>query len=115
MAFGMDKGWNRIWAVVALGSVFFCLTACGAARRQEGGDTSRLIIFYDGGIGKRDLLEAVEAYGSEIVYQYKNFNGITVTVPRKKSLEKTIRYYKQVEGVLSVTKDRAYELLSPDG
>lgn len=115
MVFGMDRGWNRIWAVVALEGVFFFLTACGAVRRQEGGDTSRLIIFYDGGIGKRDLLDAVEAYGSKIVYQYKSFNGIAVTVPRKKSLEKTIRYYKQVKGVLSVTEDRAYELLSPDG
>lgn len=70
-----------------------------------------LIIFYEPQTGDAELLKAAEKYGSEVLCEYKNFNGIAVTVPRERSIPDAIKYYEQVKGVLSVTQDR---LLQPD-
>ena len=60
-----------------------------------------LIVFYDAEMGKSDLLSAAKKYGSRIIYSYKNFNGIAITLPSDKGVEESIRYYQRVKGVLS--------------
>lgn len=77
----------------------------------EGAAPHNLIIFYEPQTGDAELLKAAEKYGSEVLYEYKNFNGIAVTVPKKRSIPDAIKYYEKVKGVLSVTQDR---LLQPD-
>jgi hypothetical protein len=52
-------------------------------------------------MGKSDLLSAAKKYGSRIIYSYKNFNGIAITLPSDKGVEESIRYYQRVKGVLS--------------
>ena len=85
--------------------------ACRLFHVPSGSGCGRyLIIFYDSAIGKEKLLEAVKKYGSEVLYEYKNFNSIAVTVPPKYTVSKTIRFYKKVRGVLSVSEDRKMEL-----
>ena len=72
--------------------------------------TGNLIIYYDPETGNKELLAAAEEYGSEILYVYKNLNGIAVTVPNGKSVDDAIKYYEQVHGVLSVHRDRIMHL-----
>jgi hypothetical protein len=69
-----------------------------------------LIIFYDVQIGNKALLKAVQSYGAKILYQYKNFNGIAISIPDNKTLDESITYFQKVKGVLSVNKDRIYHL-----
>lgn len=40
-----------------------------------------LIIYYDPQGGNGELIEAAKKYGSDVLYVYKNINGIAVTVP----------------------------------
>ena len=35
-----------------------------------------LIIYYDSAVGNAALLEAAKDYGSEVIYIYKNINGL---------------------------------------
>ena len=56
------------------------------------------------------MLEAAKKYGSKVLYEYKNFNSIAVSVPQKRTAAKAIRFYKKVKGVLSVTEDRIQKL-----
>ena len=61
-------------------------------------------------MGNSDLLAAAERYGSNVIYVYRNFNGIAVSVPPGKSVDEAIKYYESVPGVLSVTRDRVLHL-----
>lgn len=89
----------------AWGTLLCMMVACNAVR--VAGD---LIIFYQPETGKAPLLEAARDYGSEVLYQYQNFNCVAVTVPGNKTVAKAIRYYKKVRGVLEVTEDKAQQL-----
>lgn len=71
---------------------------------------ANLIIYYEPETGSKDLLKAAKKYGSEILYVYKNFNGIAVTVPRNKKVDEAMKYYEKIPGVLSVTQDRKLQL-----
>ncbi len=95
----------------AWGTLLCMMVACNAVR--VAGDTDKagcLIIFYQPETGKAPLLEAARDYGSEVLYQYQNFNCVAVTVPGNKTVAKAIRYYKKVRGVLEVTEDKAQQL-----
>lgn len=70
-----------------------------------------LIIMYDGTIGNKPLLKAVKAYKANIIYMYKNFNGMAISVSSRHGEADAIRYFKQVKGVLSVERDRQLELM----
>lgn len=70
-----------------------------------------LIIMYDGAIGNKPLLKAVKAYKANIIYTYKNFNGMAISVSSRHGEADAIRYFKQVKGVLSVERDRQLELM----
>lgn len=102
---------NAVIKTIAGSLLILLLAACSSSRQaMDAGATGNLIIFYDSAIGKEKLLEAVKEYGSEVLYEYKNFNSIAVTVPPGHTVSKTIRFYKKVRGVLSVSEDRKMEL-----
>ena len=95
-----------------IGSLLLLLFAsCSASRQTALSDVAgNLIIYYDSATGKGELLEAAKKYGSKVLYEYKNFNSIAVSVPQKRTTAKAIRFYKKVKGVLSVTEDRIQKL-----
>lgn len=69
-----------------------------------------LIIFYDPAVGKQPLLKAVRKMEAEILYDYKNFNGMAVRVPDSIRIEDAITRLRKVKGVLQVNRDRIYRL-----
>lgn len=71
---------------------------------------STLIIYYEEKTGKSELLKAVKSYGATLLYQYNNFNGIAISIPKDKILEEAIQYFGKVKGVVSVNKDYVYKL-----
>ena len=71
------------------------------------------LVMYDAEIGKEPLLEAIREYKVEIIYDYSIIPGMALKKPEDKSLEETMRYFKTVEGVLSVEYDHIYNLTDP--
>ena len=69
-----------------------------------------LIIFYDGTIGKEPLKKAIEDYHANIVYDLKNMNSITITIPDGTKIEDAIEYFNKVEGILQVNRDQIMQL-----
>lgn len=86
-----------------------CRTHCGVMTGSGVAAKETLIIFYDAAIGKEKLMRAVEKQNAELLYDYKNFNGIAIAVPVA-DLKSTIDYYTKVDGVLSVSISRQLEL-----
>jgi hypothetical protein len=72
-----------------------------------------LIISYDAEVGKKVLLKAVKDYKAEIIYDYKIINAIAIRIPKDKTLDESITYFKGVKGVIAVEKDRILELDDP--
>ena len=99
-----------IYALLTIGCFSSCRTAHIPEKQETAISGNVLIVFYDAETGKSDLLSAAKKYGSRIIYSYKNFNGIAITLPSDKGVEESIRYYQRVKGVLSVTPDRNLEL-----
>lgn len=64
-----------------------------------------LIVMYSAETGIAPLLEAAEKYGAEIIYRYENFNGVALVIPEGKDVTEAIRYFKAIEGVISVNRD----------
>ena len=69
-----------------------------------------LITFYDGTIGKEPLKKAIEDYHANIVYDLKNMNSITITIPDGTKIEDAIEYFNKVNGVLQVNRDQIMQL-----
>lgn len=69
-----------------------------------------LIISYDEGIGKEPLKRAVKKYGAEVVYDYRIINALAIKIPDGKTLDESIEYFSKVKGVISISKDRIYQL-----
>lgn len=55
-------------------------------------------------------MKAAEAYGSKLLYDYRNCNAIAVSIPAGKTTEEAIRYYLFQPGVLSTTPDQLLPL-----
>lgn len=72
--------------------------------------TRNLIIYYDSTVGKKELLRAADRYGAKVVHQYNNLNGIAVSIPEGKDMNKAISYFQKVKGVLSVNRDQILHL-----
>lgn len=94
-----------------------CLSSCHTSRTVTSApevktDEPRftLIIMYDASIGKEPLMKAVKAYQATLLYDYKNFNGIAISIPTSREETNAIRHFKSVKGVLSVQKDRKMQL-----
>ncbi len=64
-----------------------------------------LIIFYDGDAGPELLMKAIKSFGAGIIYQYRTLNGVAISIPKGKTLEESIRFFKKVKGVIAVNKD----------
>lgn len=95
--------------ILALAALFL---SCSASKKiSENPEPHNLIIYYDPATGNKKLLNAAEKYGSEILYVYKNINGIAVTVPKGHTLREAVRYFESINGVLSVTEDRKMQIL----
>lgn len=88
------------------------MTSCSATKKtaRDSVHHENLIIYYDPKAGNGDLLRAAKKYGSEILYVYKNLNGIAVTVPESKSVQEAVNYYEKINGVSSVAKDEKMRL-----
>ena len=94
---------NAVIKTIAGSLLILLLAACSSSRQaMDAGATGNLIIFYDSAIGKEKLLGAVKEYGSEVLYEYKNFNSIAVTVPPGHTVSKTIRFYKKFQSAVEL-------------
>lgn len=69
-----------------------------------------LIVMYDEEVGKEPLKYAINEYGAEVIYEYNIIKGFAIRIPENNNLEEAIKYFKEVEGVLSVEKDRLHHL-----
>ena len=69
---------------------------------------TNLIIFYDTGIGKEPLLEAIKDYGATILYDYRIIPGVAVRIPDGKDIIEAIEYFAGIKGVTSVERDHIY-------
>ena len=72
-----------------------------------------LIISYDEGIGKVPLQRAVRKYGAKVIYDYRIISALAVRIPDGKTLDESIEYFEKVKGVVSVSKDRIYQIDDP--
>ena len=68
---------------------------------------------YDAKVGKEPLQKAIKTYKCEVIYDYNIINGMALKKPEGKSLDETMQYFKEVEGVLTVEYDRINHLIEP--
>ena len=69
-----------------------------------------LIVFYEGGLGRRHLMKQVKKLNCSIIYDYHNFNAVALKVPEKASIDEVIARLRQTKGVLQVSRDHVYKL-----
>lgn len=74
-----------------------------------------LLIMYEKEVGKEPLVEAIKAYKAEIIYDYGKVTGFAIRIPNDKKIDDAIQYFKKVEGVKSVERDRIYHIDDPVG
>ncbi len=97
--------------VILLLTFMSAFSSCTTTKTfQNNTANENLIIYYSPDTGNKGLIEAAKKYGSKILYVYKNINGIAVTVPKSKTVPEAMKYYKKVNGVLSVNQDRKMQL-----
>lgn len=102
-------------AMLLCGTISATMLQCSSAKDKDNTSfntdaNSILIIFYDTAIGDKPVVKASKKYGSQIIYQYKTLKGLAVTVPKGKTKAEAIKFYEQVEGVLSVNEDQVHQL-----
>lgn len=71
------------------------------------------LVMYDAEVGKEPLQKAIKSYKCEVIYDYNIINGMALKKPESKSLDETMQYFKEVEGVLTVEYDRINHLIEP--
>ncbi|HJD76905.1 hypothetical protein [Bacteroides reticulotermitis] len=104
--------------LIITGIAVSCLCSCATTSTRSNDKSNQLaqevrenlIIFYDSTIGDKPLLKEIESYKAEIIYQYKSLNGLAIKLPKGKNIEKAIKHFQQVEGVLQVSKDEVMQL-----
>lgn len=114
---------NSMWRltfVTAVSVACLWLCGCGSTSPRISGDgvpkdlqkddSRTLIVFYDVKVGKAVLLKAAREYGSEVYYDYNNFNAVALSVPEGKTSDEAVEYYNKVKGVIQVNKDRKVQL-----
>ncbi|MBP3774316.1 MAG: hypothetical protein ILA34_03070 [Bacteroidaceae bacterium] len=69
-----------------------------------------LIVCYDSAVGPRPLLRAARRWHAKVIYQYRIIPGMALSMPKDRGMEKSIRYFKKVKGVVQVSRDRVYHL-----
>ena len=68
---------------------------------------------YDAEVGKEALMQAVNDYGAELLYDYSIIPGIAIKIPEGKHILEAIDYFNQVQGVTAVERDHIYHLTDP--
>ena len=72
---------------------------------------STLIISYKPAIGKEPLLKAIKKYNAQLISDLEYLNMITIKIPEGCKIEDAIKYFKNIEGVLQVSRDRILHLV----
>ena len=72
-----------------------------------------LIITYDAEVGKQPLLDAIQASGAQVIYDYRIIHGMAIRKPDDMTLDQAIAHFRKVKGVLTVEKDRIIRLTDP--
>ncbi|MBO7609986.1 MAG: hypothetical protein J6S96_07280 [Muribaculaceae bacterium] len=72
-----------------------------------------LIVMCDSTIGKEPLRTALKEIGATVIYDYNIIYGMAIRKPDDMTLEETMAILKQVDGVVSVSKDRITRLTDP--
>ena len=72
-----------------------------------------LIITYDAEVGKQPLLDAIQASGAQVIYNYRIIHGMAIRKPDDMTLDQAIAHFRKVKGVLTVEKDRIIRLTDP--
>ena len=75
--------------------------------------SDRLIIMYDPEVGRDPLEKAISEYKAEILYDYNLIPGFAIRLPEGSDILKAIDYFRRVEGVVSVERDRIIRLTDP--
>ena len=110
------------WAI----AVIMAFTACGTKQQQAEMEKTRLerrdigeftpntlLIMYDKEVGKTPLEKAIESYQAEIIYDFGKVAGFAIRIPEGKKIDDAISFFKKVEGVVSVERDRIYHIDDP--
>lgn len=69
-----------------------------------------LILLYDEEVGKEPLKYAISEYGAEVIYEYNILKGFAIRIPTDNDIDEAIKYFREVEGVISVEKDKLIHL-----
>ncbi len=72
-----------------------------------------LIISYDAQVGKQPLLDAIEACGAQVIYDYKMMAGMAIKKPDNMTLDEAIAHFSKVKGVTHVARDHIIRLTDP--
>ena len=97
-----------------------CLMACGKPAsttvhqetvNQQAQESQILIIFYDKTqTNTEQLVEQGKKWHLELVYDYRNLNGLAIRVPNKNDVESVKEAYRNMKGVLSIKEDQINQL-----
>ncbi|MDO4228789.1 MAG: hypothetical protein Q4C98_03175 [Capnocytophaga sp.] len=69
-----------------------------------------VILYYENGLNLSELNQKIENYKAKIVHQYKNLNGMAISIPKNKTTDEAITYFSKIKGVLQVVKNEMMEL-----
>lgn len=56
-------------------------------------------------------MKAIRKYNATLLYDYKNLNGVAISIPQSRGESNAIHYFEKIKGVLSVQKDKKMQLL----
>ena len=71
-----------------------------------------LIMYYTKG-SKETVKDAIKKYGAQITYEYNALGGFAIKIPKGKSLNEALTYFKKIKGVTSVSKNQIIKLDDP--
>lgn len=112
MVFHMNLKTILIPLLILGGSLVF--NSCSIQREssyvQRTKSRFTLIIMYDTTIGKQPLLKAMKRYKAKLLYDYKNFNGVAISISDTYDETTVIHFFEKVSGVISVQRDRKMQL-----
>ena len=87
--------------------------AVHSAELQGDFSPTTVIVMVDSVVGKEPLREAVARCGATIIYDYNIIPGMAIAKPETMTLDEAIDYFRRVEGVVSVERDRIIRLTDP--
>lgn len=79
------------------------------AYRQEEAQNRTLIIYFEEG-KKQNLMNAINAKGDTVIYDYKVFNAVAITIKADESTSSMIDFYQKIDGVLQAVQSQINSL-----